>query len=54
VDDGLGIADLDTLHRSGHLGLIGMRERAVAIGAKLDIQSSPESGATMTLRWGIA
>jgi PAS domain S-box-containing protein len=50
-DDGHGIADLASLDRSGHLGLIGMRERAVAIGATLDIHSSPGHGTAIQLHW---
>jgi len=50
-DDGHGIADLASLDRSGHLGLIGMRERAVAIGATLDIHSSPGNGTAIQLHW---
>ncbi len=35
----------------GHYGLIGMRERAEKLGAKLNIRSSP-AGTTVTVRWG--
>ncbi len=50
-DDGRGIAGLASLDRSGHLGLIGMRERAIAIGATLNIHSSPETGTAIELHW---
>jgi signal transduction histidine kinase len=51
-DDGKGIADLTSLERIGHLGVIGMRERATAIGARLEVQSSTESGTRISLQWG--
>jgi signal transduction histidine kinase len=35
--------------RSGHWGLVGMRERAAHIGARLDIASGPRHGTTVTL-----
>lgn len=50
-DDGVGDAELASRLRPGHLGLVGMRERALAIGARLDIESSPQSGTTVTLSW---
>jgi nitrate/nitrite-specific signal transduction histidine kinase len=34
---------------AGHLGLIIMRERADAVGAKLDISSSPGGGTDVRL-----
>ena len=42
--DGAGFAG----HR-GHWGLIGMRERAARIGARLDIASGPRQGTMVTL-----
>lgn len=49
TDDGNGFV----LHqiRPEHLGLSIMRERADAIGATLQIQSQPNQGATVTVRW---
>jgi signal transduction histidine kinase len=43
-DDGVGIGTSleGAQDREGHYGLIGMRERAVTIGAQLDIVSTPE------------
>jgi signal transduction histidine kinase len=35
--------------RHGHWGLQGMRERAVKLGGKLQIDSTPEAGTTITL-----
>jgi signal transduction histidine kinase len=50
-DDGQGIANLASMESTGHLGLIGMRERAIAIGATLHIQSSPDNGTVIGLHW---
>ncbi len=50
-DDGRGLARIEHVVRPGHLGMVGMRERALAIGATLEIHSSPEAGTTVTLRW---
>jgi signal transduction histidine kinase len=33
----------------GHFGLTGMRERAAAIGGKLDVMSAPDAGTTIRL-----
>ena len=46
-DDGVGFAmpdRVDALTDRGHFGLIGMRERAELIGARLSIHSSPGQG----------
>src|SRR3546814_11976820 len=40
VDNGTGIAAQDARHKKS-LGLVGMRERAIMIGGKLNIQSKP-------------
>lgn len=53
IDDGLGVEGLATRTYPGHLGLVGMRERAAAIGARLVIESSPDSGTEVTLEWGV-
>ncbi len=42
--DGAGIAAY-----RGHWGIVGMRERAAHIGARLDIASGPRQGTTVTL-----
>lgn len=49
-DDGKGF-DPDAPFSRGdpHFGLLGMRERAVRIGAEFSISSSPGAGCTMTL-----
>ena len=51
-DDGVGFAmpdRVDALTDRGHFGLIGMRERAELIGARLSIHSSPGQGTTVEL-----
>ena len=50
VDDGRGFnpAALDTQLSAGHLGLLGMRERAALAGGQLTIQSAPGQGTTIT------
>jgi signal transduction histidine kinase len=50
IDDGAGF---DPAHEpDGHFGLIGMRERAEKIGAKISFQSTPGEGTTVTIEWG--
>ncbi|GLQ91062.1 sensor histidine kinase [Dyella acidisoli] len=51
-DNGKGIdaAILDTGEKPGHWGLVGMRERARQISAKLSIESQPDKGTLVTLR----
>ena len=51
-DDGVGI-DPDILKdgsRMGHWGIIGMKERAAQVGAKLDVWSKPGAGTELDLR----
>jgi signal transduction histidine kinase len=49
-DNGIGFQATDTtLPAKGHFGLQGMRERADQIGGTLSVESSPESGTTVTL-----
>ena len=49
-DNGKGFQTTDTtLPAKGHFGLQGMRERADQIGGMLRVESSPESGTTVTL-----
>lgn len=45
-DDGIGLpSDVrETGQRPGHYGLVGMRERAVALGGTLSVQSEPGAG----------
>jgi signal transduction histidine kinase len=51
ADDGRGIPEAVRRDgaRSGHWGLVGMRERAARIGARLDIASGPREGTAVTL-----
>jgi ligand-binding sensor domain-containing protein/signal transduction histidine kinase len=48
-DDGRGFAGTPPDGSSGHFGLIGMRERAFAIGATLTVESSPGKGTAVRL-----
>lgn len=50
-DDGRGIAPALVEGRVGHLGIIGMRERATAAGATLALQQRPEGGTRVRFRW---
>lgn len=50
-DDGVGI-DPDVLKhgsRLGHWGMIGLKERAAQVGAKLDVWSKPGAGTELDL-----
>jgi signal transduction histidine kinase len=52
-DDGAGFGvptDLRTLVSNGHFGLVGMTERAEAVGGSLQIDSIPGSGTTVIAR----
>ena len=49
-DDGVGFDPVAALARTGHYGLIGLRERARLAGGTLDIASGPGDGARLTLR----
>jgi signal transduction histidine kinase len=50
IDDGKGF---DPSHEpDGHFGLMGMRERAEKIGAKINFESEPGVGTTVTVEWG--
>jgi signal transduction histidine kinase len=53
TDDGPGF-DVAEVARQGRTGLEVMRERAVAVGASLDVDSSREQGTRLTLRWPAA
>lgn len=50
-DDGIGLHDSLTFGRPGHLGIVGMRERAVAIGGRLTVKASPSGGTLISLAW---
>jgi signal transduction histidine kinase len=50
-DDGVGFSRsiLDQGYKSGHFGLVGMRERAERVGGDLTIESDPAIGATVAV-----
>jgi signal transduction histidine kinase len=50
VDDGHGFDP--QLAYAGHFGLVGMQERAAAIGGDLSISSRPDAGTRVTVTWG--
>ncbi|KGS08674.1 MULTISPECIES: sensor histidine kinase [Burkholderia] len=51
-DDGRGLGPAERAHKPGHLGLVGMRERALGIGAQLVVSSSAgRRGTTIELRY---
>ncbi len=52
TDDGRGFAlprPFEALARTGHFGLLGMRERAQAVGGTLTVRSAPGRGTTVVL-----
>jgi signal transduction histidine kinase len=53
TDDGIGFMvpkSPTDFAPSGHFGLLGIRERADLIGAKLELQSEPEKGTRLSVR----
>lgn len=51
VDDGRGIPTRLRMGRPGHLGLVGMRERAIAIGGRLQVEPVEGGGTRVHLHW---
>ena len=51
IDDGCGIAQPLVRGRPGHLGMVGMRERAIAIGARFAALPEPAGGTRVSLHW---
>ncbi len=51
VDDGEGIPDGALTARPGHLGVVGMRERSLAIGARFEVGRRAEGGTRVALAW---
>ncbi len=47
-DDGIGF-DAESIPKSGHLGILGMQERAQMAGGTLTIESSPGEGTTIVV-----
>lgn len=54
IDDGKGIAQPLLRGRPGHLGIVGMRERCIAIGARFAVANDPAGGTCVSLRWEAA
>lgn len=52
-DDGIGIAP-DWSEKKGSFGLMGMRERAIAIGGELHVMSGQDSGGTVRVEVPLA
>ena len=50
-DDGRGFDQLKLQPEPGHLGLVGMRERALAVGAVLTVQSLAGVGSCVRFEW---
>ncbi|MBL8301211.1 MAG: ATP-binding protein, partial [Ideonella sp.] len=46
-DDGVGFDTAQAQDRGGSFGLLGMRERALKIGARLSVDSRPGDGTTV-------
>jgi PAS domain S-box-containing protein len=51
VDDGVGIPPEMWQGRPGHLGVVGMRERAISVGARFAITAEPGGGTRVHLHW---
>jgi signal transduction histidine kinase len=53
TDQGVGIAPdaAAKAARSGHYGLLNMRQRAEQIGARIDVRRSPDGGTSIGLSW---
>lgn len=50
-DDGRGLPDGRLSVRPGHFGVVGMRERAAAIGARFEIGSTQNAGVVVRFDW---
>ena len=50
-DDGCGFERENVVPRPGHLGMVGMRERALAVGAVVSVQSLPGVGSCVRFEW---
>lgn len=50
-DDGAGFDPRQASARPGHLGLVGMRERALAVGAQLAVESGEGTGSRVRFDW---
>ena len=56
TDKGSGIAPnaASEAARSGHYGLLNMRQRAEQIGARIDVRRPPEGGTSIAFSWSAA
>lgn len=54
TDDGAGIPEAALHPRPGHLGVVGMRERSIAIGARFELGRRAEGGTRVALSWQAA
>jgi PAS domain S-box-containing protein len=48
-DDGCGYEPADAVDRAGHLGLRSMRQRALAVGGRVEVASAPGQGTAVTV-----
>jgi signal transduction histidine kinase len=51
IDDGCGLPDGQAHSAPGHLGVVGMRERALAIGAGFAVAPVERGGTKVSLTW---
>lgn len=51
IDDGVGAPADMWRGRPGHLGILGMRERAISIGARFSITAEPGGGTRVCMSW---
>ena len=51
IDNGRGVPEQLINGRPGHLGIVGMRERAIAIGARFQVELAPSGGTSVGLQW---
>ena len=49
-DNGIGFDPQKAVGRSGHYGLVGLRERARLYGGSLSIDSQPSLGSTLKIQ----
>jgi signal transduction histidine kinase len=49
-DKGVGFSVNETSGKTGHYGLLGMKERAATIDGTLEVASEPGRGTKVTLR----
>lgn len=51
IDDGVGIPHDMQAGRPGHLGVVGMRERSISIGARFSVTGDSGGGTRVSLHW---